>query len=855
MPAISENHRRIDVNAAKNPAVHRDKGPLGLAATVLASCPLRDTIAILIVLLQIPPTFLSIVHLLFATLTFVPPSTSASSGISFSDIFGGTIGTPSLATIVFVDLAVFFIWLFLSNPLQDIVLDLAQTVIALTLGGGTSGREAGMNNVLVCFGIIGFSHLVRNGSVKQSGLRAFISSSTNGILASPDPDDPLEPTSHSSSKKGAHTWIRNMFAIHILTQGVVRYIRDWYVRREKRDNPTSLLDPEAGKIQTDGNSDTSTHTPENESSNLPINSINTKKKKKQSALVRWRQPLWAAIASTKIVVVKEYETSHTAAESAGTNATDINNLGDAPFRTEPDRIWITYVGSDEVLFETSYFPTHNPQENCDENKGPDSLETDKSKPFYVRVNDTIWRPTKIYTTIDPDQPSGQDARWSGEIFGLTPMSSYNCEFISTTDDSVIFSTSVRTTQPPVDVAATLCAGPVVTDRPGSPTTTWKSAIATSEVKLAEEKSRRQKERAEQKKKLSAIRADIDKLASRISSAGGTDDRDRRREKQLHVQTKQYELAAAAAIAQIEDVSNLSTDAEAEEMAQKSEFQAQKDIHKKEREEYEAVKRQADEEMRNLTSELNKIEQKVKHLDDRKSKLRNDLAGILDANSRGLDERQRRIAEQQAKEAERKILEAQYHARFVEIDTELQQKAFELSQLHPIIQQLQAIEQADIQYNHSPTTSVPNLGYGEIPESSTASNYPWNPSPNTSHFASPYAMIPSGSKQGQRTRGRSSSMLSNVSGFTQSSSEVEPQQLQTGYNRSSPGNASPSFYLRDMHGSSESASGSGSGGGSGNVSAGDSKSPRDGNVHSKSKSGSGGTAAGDGEVTRNKDVSK
>jgi len=32
-----ENHRQIDVNAAKNPAVHRDSGPLSLALTVLRS--------------------------------------------------------------------------------------------------------------------------------------------------------------------------------------------------------------------------------------------------------------------------------------------------------------------------------------------------------------------------------------------------------------------------------------------------------------------------------------------------------------------------------------------------------------------------------------------------------------------------------------------------------------------------------------------------------------------------------------------------------------------------------------------------------------------------------------------------
>lgn len=226
-PASLEHHRQINVNAAKNPAVHHDT--LSFALTVLWSCPLWDTLAILIVLLQIPPTFLSIIHLLFATLTFVPPSTAATSGLSFTDILHGTLGTPSVGTIFLIDVIVLMVWLFLWSPLQDIALDLAQTVIALTLGGGTSGKGAGMKNVLWCFSVIGISHYFRGTTIQHSGLRAIIGSS--GFLASPDPDDPLEPRSGTRSKR--HGLIRSILAIHILTQGVVRYIRDWYVRREK----------------------------------------------------------------------------------------------------------------------------------------------------------------------------------------------------------------------------------------------------------------------------------------------------------------------------------------------------------------------------------------------------------------------------------------------------------------------------------------------------------------------------------------------------------------------------------------------------------------------------------------------
>ncbi len=88
-----------------------------MALTVLRSCPLYDTIAILIVLMQLSPIALSFIYMLFTLLTFVPPVTT-SSGLSLTDIFEGTLGTPSLTTLVCMDVVVLLVWLFLWGPLQ-----------------------------------------------------------------------------------------------------------------------------------------------------------------------------------------------------------------------------------------------------------------------------------------------------------------------------------------------------------------------------------------------------------------------------------------------------------------------------------------------------------------------------------------------------------------------------------------------------------------------------------------------------------------------------------------------------------------------------------------------------------------
>ena len=813
---VHENHRRIDVNAAKNPAVHRDAGPLSLALTVLQSCPLYDTIAILIVLLQIPPTFLSIIHLLFATLTFVPPTFSAGSGLNFTDIFEGTLGTPSVATIVVVDLLVLLVWLFLWAPLQDIALDLAQTVIALTLGGGTGGREAGMKNVLVCFSIIGASHFVRNSSSEESGLRAILSSSTHGLLGSSDHEAPFEPS--RSNKKSAHGWIRSILAIHILTQGVVRYIRDWYVRREKRDSAVSIGDPEAAKGSADASDAPNTQITENDSSNsLPVSNhlVPSKKKRKQSAQVRVRQPLWAALASTKIVMVKEYETSHAAAESAGTNATDINNLGNAPFSSEPDRIWITCIRPDEVHFATSFFPTHTPVD-CEDPPG-----VDKTKPFFIRVNRTVWQLTRVNAVTECDKNIGRETCWRGEIFGLAPLSNYECDFVSTADGAVLFSTSVRTLPPPADLSTVgLTPTTQVSGRPGSPTSTLRASIASSEVKLAEERNRQKRERKEQRAKQNSVRRELEKLNATISSSGGNDDRLRQKIQQSQLHMKQAEDAFVTLDSEIESLETIPVDDDSEYKSWKAVYQTQSEEHQKQRTCFLSAKQAASDETQALKNEIVSLQQKRERMQARIVKLNGEHERITDANAHGLDEAQRRSAERQRKAAERMNMEMMLTERLQSINAQIDSITMPLQELATVVQamQVQEMEMYQAAQSGSPTTNtMPALAY-DIPEGIvpvTAPGYHWNPQPAVASFMpAAYGTAISGTTPPPTVfkRGRSSSMHSNFSGFTQSSEGSLPKpNIQR-------------LALDDRIGGFDRKDSSASGSGSGSGSVGDPKSP-------------------------------
>lgn len=137
-------------DAAVNVPPSAHKGSfIALATTILSSCPLRDVIAILIILLQLGPTTLTIVHFLFSALTFVPSGspTSLSTLPSLSDMFQGSGGSPSLSLIVFVDIFILVIWLLLWVPLQNFILDLAQAVIAISLGGAAAGKDSTTNSL------------------------------------------------------------------------------------------------------------------------------------------------------------------------------------------------------------------------------------------------------------------------------------------------------------------------------------------------------------------------------------------------------------------------------------------------------------------------------------------------------------------------------------------------------------------------------------------------------------------------------------------------------------------------------------------------------------------------------------
>ncbi|KAL3953377.1 hypothetical protein ACCO45_013320 [Purpureocillium lilacinum] len=623
-PAVAngvDGARQIDVNALKNADVHRDSGPLDLASTVVRSLPVQDTLAILIILMHLPYVSLTIVYGLFATLTFVPPVMSkAGWNMNLGDIMDGISQMPSLATTMAMDFFFFLVWVFLWPPIQDFMLEFAKPVVAVTLGGGASAKDGSSRGVTACFIWMFLHKLVRASRVYWPQLARHVPDGWRMPAALRDSF--LRPSAWQDKRDG-HGWLQSILAIHILTQGIVRYVREWYLRRE-RFNST---DPEAGKpgSAVTGLSATSS-------------AAVAKRRRKQSAQVRLQQPLWAALASTKIVAMKEYEISSLKGVA---NKSDIHNSGSTPsFDGQPKQIWISYIGSDEVCFNTSHFP--EPEAYAKVNgHSTTPAGVDTSKPFYVRINNAFWQPTRIYTIDDE-----KETHWTGDIYGLRPAAKYVVEFVDTKTDQVIFTTSIRTVKETLREDAPLVAGPASSQqalRPDSPATTLRTSIAAAEARLADEKNRLKTWRKDWKNRVNSLKRDNEAADNQLATAGNNDEKYKQKIRQQETQKAQAERDTERRATELD---NFDTAPELTERKKKTErtFSAEKKVFDGAQKEFKCHKSLLEGEVKAKEVEKSNLNTRRNKIATRIAKIENELANLTDANNRGLDEAERRRQE-------------------------------------------------------------------------------------------------------------------------------------------------------------------------------------------------------------------
>ncbi|CZT23397.1 uncharacterized protein RCC_09111 [Ramularia collo-cygni] len=776
-------------------------------STILAYYPLRDAISILILLLCLPPTLGLIIQTLFASLTFVPPSAGISALPNIKEMFNSSnFGYPALATILFVDVFFWALWITLWKPAQAIFLDLSQAVIAISLSGAAASTGGPTYSIATCTLIVCVVHVLRYRAIHLTALDYLRSVIHKMDIGTPFDVPVVAHSYHSTTplERGmAFTALRTILGIHIVSQGVTTCVRRTLANAKANEKDHNI--PAIIKTDTEASAGTETlsransglpdsaHSPSFATSTdgrLPGQSpalrdtkpreSSSKKKRKQANQVRSQQPLWAAIASTKVTFVKEIE-QRDAADDAREAAAMDNNTS-TPFlsvtNNTTDRVWICEVRDTEIYFAVELSPAAaieraDQREEC----APVTAGIDKTKPFFIRINGAAWSSTRIMQNCETSSD-----RYVGEVFGLAPLSSYHCEIVSISKQRVLCSVNLITQPAPTaeQAAAAPVHPPHQSLRPSSPITTLKQSIQSAESKLNETRNRTRKTKKDQRAAHADIKKEINLLKSKLESSGGVDDKQERRLAQISQHKNQAEEATAELKVQIDAIGEIPSAELAESQAKKRVWQSALDAKKAANRDLDNFKTEQERELNALRTDISASESKKEKLVARNTQREQELEKLNAKHQADMTAKQQRVQDraQEQQQQDERTLQIRY--QIAHMDSEAQsynQKGQEAYQAAGALAGWSNMQGAPAYpgYSSPPTPEGMHSTLNGQP-SPRSNGFPAGPfGPQT--FGSPFAASQPGINHMHTTstggpRGRSSSMLSQISGFTDNADEYD-----------------------------------------------------------------------------------
>ena len=669
---LDGKHRKSDAVPPKARSAY-DINPVQLASTILRSCPGTDTVALLIFLMALPTMMLTIVQAFFASLTFIPPNGFTPGTLwSFLDLFQSPAGAPSYVTITFVDGICFVLWFCLWTWARKFALDLAQIQIAVTLGGGNSGKSGGVNGA--CVAIVLLVHLVRSRGVRDFFIGNMLYAKLSAYPSVASVLQYLPSQADFGDSLDTPTTIRSIIAVHIIAQALMSYARRSLTntsgtataKSSKRTDPEALAGTQSIQDLQTVDSMTSMGSASGVDSQPPPTpglkdgkdrAISAKKRRRQANQIRIRQPFWAALASTKVHVMREYEHNRGNYKASNQQETTIQDTV-----SSDEIVWITGVDSSTITFEAANIET-DWQEH-------DSAETSSDKPITVRINGARWQ-VCLEEFKDDDDSSSSSVRWKGEITGLAPNCTYECSFSRAYDKVDFACISVKT--PAIsdkDLPKALAPAAIRNSgQPSSPITTIKNSIQSSELKLAEARNRMTKTRRAHKQALAKVEKDVEALNSRLKSS--SDDK-KQQQKLLQAERtiKQTEEATAKIVEQLEHLATIPEDDSEEYSVKKRDFQERNASLATATQTLEAAKATATAETGTVNSELSAVSARKERLVGRQARLTEQYERITEANAQGLNEKERKAAESRAKAAEQQRIEREYNEKFVFFQEEM-----------------------------------------------------------------------------------------------------------------------------------------------------------------------------------------
>lgn len=781
---------------------HAQSGPYS-RTTVIGPLALQDAVAILVFLLQLPPPALTLVQFCFAYLTFGSPSGgfSLSSLTSSPDWLQSQGGHPSIATMVMVDFLVLAVWFVL--PLgKDFTLDLAQCAIAITLGGGVVGRGAS-RNCITCASIVAISHASGYKTLQQYTANIFspLTSRAGSWPSRFNRYFPWPPSRNPTPR----TWPRIILEVHIITQAIIRIVRRWINRRSEpkppstkkietdfiNGAPTSTVSNPNDVIAEAGRSTSSDGRPPGPSpaSLTGEKSISSgKKRRKQATHVRLQQPFWAAIANSKVACSKDLQRNQASADTQDAAASNnVNTIVDVQ-----DQVWITRIFEDGAQF-CAILPSSKIRRTSTESNVPESDDVSielHEGDLYVRINGARWSGV----SFGSEGHQNGVARLTGRISGLTSATNFHVEFVRASDTKVILSTNllIRPVASSEKAISPQLPQPL---RPSSPTTTLKQSIASAESQLSELRNNSKKIRRDNRNATSSLNREVSNLESRLSSFGNTDERQRQRRIHFSQNIKQLEESASAIASEIENMGEIPEDEQEALYEVKQIWQSKRNELTSVKQQLQEAKAEDDRIFNSIRSAKDHAQQKRERLVGRLSKLDQNEKDLIAANNQIRQDKTRRNSQRAsvitAYEANEQDL-IQKIRWYEEARAEADARAAQFGQ--------QPYTDPNFHSHYSGPSSIP-----QTPENTFAD--PAGPTSRAPLAPSAYSNIqftmgstPVHSRRGS-FRPRSSSMLSDVSGFT--NDEVAPP-IPIGLHHS---DSAPEGYTQGRKRSNGSGSGS------------------------------------------------
>lgn len=272
--------------------------------------------------------------------------------------------------------------------------------------------------------------------------------------------------------------------------------------------------------------------------------------------------------------------------------------------------------------------------------------------------------------------------------------------------------------------------------------------------------------------INSLKKEIDSVEGRLQSCGGNDERQRQRQFQYRQNIKQAEESFANLAEEIESLGDIPQQDRQAASDSKERWMAQKKAHSAMRSELETTKANVARQLAAARAETSQLQQKQERLNARLNKLNAQRDGLLAANEQENQDQRRRdeVRIGELKKAENEQRQIQLHVQSVE-----NQRLNILEQCSQIEQQLQFLDSSyaptmpgDVATPHTPEGSYSNLVYpsNRLPSMLSTSNA----------LQQPIGTPPAQSRRSsllKQNRVRSSSMLSNVSGFTDDEIRTNP----------------------------------------------------------------------------------